>query len=291
MKLFRDVLAPVLTAIMWIAVILIVSSTVSIVYERNELFYIITIGSVILMILTNILWSPKGIELGEKEKDVYNNTKIFDNRANYITKNKLFIEAREFCKKRSQEYHEEVIDRMLSKENLVRKEFDDFKECKEKLLRKEIDKEEFLKHCSIYSKSQIRCMNKIFKGVKTERIEIDDLIRSSNEKSGLRPKNKERIYRNIRVCLKAVWGLLLGLLTVGIILQSKQFGRNECFQLLAWTFAIGMNIFTTIYSCYWSVTNLRKKYLADKNDRLAEFYGYINIDVEDIDKEIEKELK
>lgn len=294
MKRIRQILTPIITVLMWVAVVVLTTLTVNLVFGHDENVWVISIISTLLMTLTTLLWMPTGIDLGEKVVKVHNNTVIYDNRANYIVDNQMFKKADEFCEFKNEQFEKKLKVKKLAKCLIA---YDDFEKF-EKLYKKNIavncakkDKEEFENFKQTFSEKQIKLMEKLAKnGVSFAKLTTDDLIKFHDTKGRLKPKNTEKTTRGIRLIAKIIWGVLLGIITVGLMVSANAFGWEQVLQLLLWTVSILSNIFTSIWTSYRSVTVNRNNYLIEKNDRCAEFFAYCELKVTEIDKEIADKL-
>lgn len=294
MKRIRHILTPIITGLMWLLVILIATLTINFVFGRDENVALISFISTALMVITNLLWSPTGIELGEKVAKVHNNTIIYMNRANYIVDNQMFEQAKEFCDYRNEEYKKELIARRLAKVLISVEEWTTFDELYRKTQQKKVsqkDRTEFEQLVDKYNDKQLKVMTRLSeKGVWFSPLVPDDLIKYHDTKNRLKPRNGERMSRTIRIVIKIIWGITLGLFTVGLIVSAQSFGLEQILQILAWTISILVNIYTSISNSYRSVTVYRNNYLVEKNDRCAEFFAYWNIKTKDIDQNIADKL-
>lgn len=298
MKTIRKWLAPILTALMWLIAIMMVAVTFSFVLQDTQYFYTITIWGVIIMLFTNIIWAPTGVEKAEQTAKVHNNTVIFTNRANYIVNNQLFSELRQFCEERNEEYEKELITHKLAKRQLKYDEF--IKYCDLKKLsmqhKKNVQKKEELtleEYIEQFTKKQIKLLDKLSEnGVRFKKLRPDHMTKGHQTNGKLVPFNKEHIYRSFILIGKVVWGLVIGAFMAYIVIKGKsKFGIAELFQILIWTCSIITNIFTSIRNAYKSVFVYRNNYLVDKNDRCAEFFKFIEKQVKDIDQMVDGLLK
>ena len=295
MKRIRQILTPIITALLWLAVIGITTLSINLVFGNDENVFIVSLISTVLMTLTTILWMPKGIELGENTSKVYNNTTIYQNRANYIVDNQMFKKVDEFCEIKNAEFEKQLKTKKLAKVLVAYNDFEKFEElykqnlsanCSEEL------KQKFIEFKKTFTDKQNKVMEKIAKkGVNFAHLTTDDLIKFHDTKDRLRPKNTETFTRGIRLAVKIVWGILLGLVTVGLIVKANTFGWEQALQLVLWSVSILTNIFTSIYTSFRSVTINRNNYLIEKNDRCAEFFAYCGFKVTDIDSSVADKLK
>ena len=294
MKRIRHILTPVITVLMWILAIVIATLTINFVFGKDENVTVIAIASTILMTLTTILWSPTGIEIGEKVAKVHNNTEIYMNRANYIVNNQMFDKTKEFCHYRNEVYRKELITAKLSKVYIG---YDDWvawdKAYKKSIAAKctQKDKDDFNTLCSKYTEKELKVMTRLStKGVSFSLLTPDDLTKYHDTKNRLKPKNFEKIGRNVRLIVKIIWGIMLGLGTVGLIVSANGFGFEQILQILTFTISILFNIYSSITNSYRSVTVYRNNYLVEKNDRCAEFFAYCGIKTDDIDAMVAHKL-
>ena len=294
MKRIRQILTPIITALMWVAVIGLTTLTINLVFGHDESIWVITTISTALMTLTTLLWMPTGIEQGEKVVKVHNNMEIYQNRANYIVNNQMFKQAEKFCEYKNEQFERELKVKKLSKVLVAYDDFVKYETLYKKNLAKNCtkkDAEEFKNLKEQFNEKQLKVMDKIInKGVKFARLTVDDLIKYHDTKGRLKPKNTEQATRGWRLVIKIVWGVMLGIGTVGLIVSANEFGWEQALQLVLWTISILANIFTSIWTSYRSVTVNRNNYLIEKNDRCAEFFSYCDLKVADIDALIANKL-
>lgn len=294
MRRIRHILTPIITVLMWILVVIIATLTINFVFGKDENVTLIAFISTALMVVTTLLWSATGIELGEKVAKVHNNTEIYKNRANYIIDHEMFDKMKEFCDYRNELYKKELITRRLAKVLVGYSEWEEFdklfkknqhKKCSQK------DKAEYEQLIERYTEKQIKVMTKLsVKGVWFSLLVPDDLTKYHDTRNRLKPKNGERMSRTIRVLIKVIWGIALGLFTVGLIVSAQSFGLEQILQILAWTISILVNIYTSINNSFRSVTVYRNNYLIEKNDRCAEFFSYCGIKTKDVDAMVANKL-
>lgn len=294
MKRIRQILTPIITVLMWVAVFALTTLTINLVFGHDESIWVITLISTLLMTLTTLLWMPTGIELGEKVVKVHNNTVIYDNRANYIVDNQMFKEADKFCEIKNEQYEKQLKTKKLAKVLVSYADYEKYENLYKKNIAKNCtkkDREEYENLIGNYTEKQLKVMEKLAtKGVSFAHLTTDDLIKFHDTKGRLKPKNTEQLTRYARLVVKIVWGILLGIGTVGLIVQANAFGWEQALQLLLWTVSILSNLFTSIWTSYRSVTINRNNYLIEKNDRCAEFFAYCNIKTADVDNAITEKL-
>ena len=294
MKRIRQILTPIITVLMWVAVVVLTTLTVNLVFGRDESVWAVTSISTLLMTLTTLLWMPTGIELGEKVPKVHNNTIIYQNRANYIVDNQMFKKAEEFCEMKNKQFEKELKIKRLSRVLVAYTDYEKYEELYKKNLAKNCtkkDREDFDNFKGTFNEKQVKIIEKLItKGVSFAHLTTDDLIKFHDTKGRLKPKNTEYFTRSIRLIAKIVWGIGLGIGTVGLIVTANAFGWEQVLQLLLWTVSIVSNLFTSVWTSYRSVTVNRNNYLIEKNDRCAEFFAYCNLKVTDIDSAIADRL-
>lgn len=294
MKRIRRILTPIITVLMWMAVFTLTTLTINLVFGHDENIWLITLISTALMTLTTLLWMPTGIELGEKVAKVHNNTKIYENRANYIVENQMFKEAEQFCEEKNKQFEKELKTKRLAKLLITYNDFEKYENLYKKQIAKNClkkDKEEFETFKETFNEKQIKVMEKIItKGINFSHLTVDDLIKFHDTKGRLKPKNTEYMTRNLRLVVKIVWGIMLGIGTVGLIVKANTFGWEQVLQLVLWTLSIVSNLFTSVWTAYKSVTVNRNNYLIEKNDKCAEFFAFCGKKTTDIDNTIADKL-
>lgn len=287
MKKLRQWIAPILTLIMWVIIIMIMAVTLSFIFNRDEYFWTITGVGIVIMVLTNIIWSPTGIEMGENVDKVKTNTRIYSNRANFIVNNQLFGKLKVWCEKKNDEFLKDTIKHILARYQIDYKYYDEYVEKKKAALQQlnETSVQDFDKFKAQFTKNQIKCLEKLFdKQPKFEHLTPDDITKGHGSKNRLVPKNRENIYRFVNVAGKVIWGILVGIFTAMFVMQTKDdFGLPEVIQIGIWTFTILTNILTSIVNSYKSVTIFRNDYFVEKNDLCADFFDFCGIKVESVD--------
>lgn len=295
-------LRPVLTAIMYAIAALIVGVTVEITIGRSDKTWIIIIISIVLSISTNMIWSQSGVEKAEKTKKVYNTSMRYHTYANYIMMNQLLSELREFCIWRNNEFEKELLIYKMGEYLLKYSDLTKYIELKQKALKTAILKpngdvleykdEEFLGFISQFNKKQKKALDYYSEHkIKFRPLVSDDLTEMHKVKSRLKPMNREFQKRGFRYVGKILWGVGLGILSVGAYFYLKEdFGRNEIIQLLVWLFCLLLNVFTSWNSGYKSVSINRYEYIKEKNERCAEFFKYANVDIQKIEEGLQNKL-
>lgn len=289
-------LRPVLTVIIYAIAVLLVAVTVQITIGRTTDTWVVIAISIVLSISTNAIWSPSGVERAEKTQKVFNTSLKYHTYANYIINNQLFDELRDFCVWRNDEFEKELLTHKMGEYLLKYSDLMKYIELKRNALKTaklkpngnvlEYTDKEFIDFASKFNKKQKRVLEYYSAHqIKFEPITSDDLTKGHKTKGSLKPKNTEEIKRGSRYISKITWGIGLGALTVGAIFYMKDgFGMNEVIQIVMWLFSIIMNVFTSWWSGYQSVTINRYEYLKDKNERCAEFFKYAKIEMSKVEE-------
>lgn len=305
MEEIRKWIAPLLTLLMWAIACCLLLLIVNVVFTRSQKSDFIIILSVLIMLLTNIIWTPTGIERAEKTKRVYNTTLKYHNRANYIVEKQLFEELRVFCEKQNEQYLIDITKHKLAQFLLVQEDLSKYIELKKKAQEKAIESRvlgfivksqvvdnDFIEYKKKYNKKQQLILDRLSKKpLRFKKITPNDIIRGHKTKDSLVPVNREYVMRYIKLFGKVVWGLAVGAFMGFLIWQKKDnLGWGEVVQIITWTFSIAMNIYTSINTGFKSVYVYRYQYLAEKMDKCAEFFKYQNIDTIQVDNLISASL-
>lgn len=290
------VLRPILTILIYAIAVLLVAVSVELTFGRSTSTWVIIIITIILSISTNAVWSPSGVEKAEKTQKVFNTSLKYHTYANYIISNQLFDELRDFCKWRNEEFEKELLTHKMGEFLLKYDELMTYIELKKKALQTAKIKpngkveaytdQEFLDFRAKFNKKQQLVLEYYSEHqIKFARITSDDLTKGHKTRGSLKPVNTEKIKRGSRYVTKIIWGIGLGVLSVGAIFYMKEdFGMNEVIQIVMWLFSIVMNVFTSYWSGYQSVINNRYDFLKDKNERCAEFFKYANIEMSKVEE-------
>lgn len=290
MSIIRKVLAPILTALLYIVILVVVVASITFVFDfNNEWFWTTTIISVIIVVLTNLIWLPNGKEKGNKEKKIYTNTKIFNNRANYIVNNQMFKKAEEFCEYKNEKFKELLIKRKLAEHTM---DYWAYELYVDRNIKKE-DKDKLDKYLSTLTKKQIKCLKNLkTKEIKFEKLQPKNLTIGKSFKRSNVPHNYENIYTSTLIASKVIWGFIMGcILTFAIISPDETFGIEQVFKLVIWLFSITYNVYTGLNAGYKSIVVYKNNFMVEQNELCAEFFGYANIKVTEVDNLIQQDEK
>jgi hypothetical protein len=297
MKNLYNIIAPVLTALMWVILVLITSVTVSLIMGDGVLVDITTAISIVVMVLTTAIWTPRGVQIGESNDRTKTLTAIYNWRISYIINNQMFKELSDFCVEKNKEKETQIIKERLSKKQIS---YDDYLTYKEIYSKKtkltDTEQELFLKQFKAKNKKGKYVFDErgkflkkfIKKKIRFEKLKPQHITQSYKTGNSLVPKNKEYLVRGFVVTTKLFWGILLGAFAGAFVLQAKQFGIDEITKITIWSCSIIGNLFTSIRTGNTSVVVFRCNYLTEKNDYAAEFFKYCNLSVIDIDKQMPK---
>lgn len=295
MKNLYSIIAPVLTGLMWIILILITSVTISLVTGDKVVIDVTTTISIIVMVLTTFIWTPRGTQLGEDNPRTKALTKLYNWRVKHIVNNQMFKELSDFCVIKNEQKRIEIIKEKLANKQIA---YDDYlvykaiSEKKSKLTKEE--QKQFLERFKRQNKKGVYVFDKrgkflkkfIKKKIRFQKLKPKHIIHSHRSGNSLVPKNKEHIIRGLAMTVKVGWGVLLGVFAGALILQTKHLGIEEFTKIAVWTGSIVGNVFTSIRTGIFSVINYRCAYLIEKNDYAAEFFKFCNLSVIDIDKDM-----
>ena len=289
MRKLYTIVAPILTGLMWVALILFVSVTVKLITGGEgdeELVDTTTTISIIVALATTFIWTPRGIMSAEETDKVIKITAIYSYRANYIVQNQMFKQLNAFCEQKNIDKEHEIIITTLANYELDQDDLATYKAIYEKTTDlTEEEQEKFLKRFNWRRK---RVMKRLCtKRVKFRKLKGKHIIHTHNSADGLVPVNKEHLSRGIAVAIKVVWGIFIGVFIGAFILSRKDnFGIGEIIKILIWSASIVGNVFTSVRQGYTSVYNLRCNYLIEKSDLTAEFFAYCGLTLPDVEKNL-----
>lgn len=299
------VVRPLLTLLEYAVSVLIIAVTAQVAFGSNLQTYIITAISIFLAVSTYAVWFMDGKERGERTDAVYNTTLRFHTYARAISNKQLMDKQKEFCLKKNEEHRLELIKARLSEYELKLDDLTEFKEnLKEArsasirapklkigsivLLYKTEMGEKFALYCKKYTKAQLKVLRRLAdRKIKCDTIEPKDLTSSiSTTIKSIKPTNKENKGLPLTLIGKIVWGVLLGIFTMSIVFTRKDHWTiNETIQVVVWGFSISYNIYSSIVAGYKSVVIDRFNYYKAKIELCTEFFGFVDISPENIEKE------
>lgn len=302
---------PLLTLFEYAVSVLIIAVTAHIVFGSNLQTWIITAISVVLAVSTYAIWYSDGVERGENTAKVFNTTLRFNTYAKKIRELQLQDKQREFCKMKNEQHRLDLIIEKLAEYELNLKDLTSYKEqsqiARESAIRKpklkvgslSIGKrlhytdEEFIKMQHRYTPKQLKVLNWLSTHeIKFEKIVPKDLTKSTWKVKGIKPKNTEAKKLPSKLISKILWGVALGLLTASIAFTRKgAWTMNETIQVVTWAFSISFNIYTSVLTGYKSVTVDRFNYFTEKIELTTEFFGFIGQKVDDIEQELQNQLR
>lgn len=278
----RELVSLGLTLLLCVAIGLTLATVFTFVFQINDYFWTITLVGIFVMVLTNRIWTPTGIEKGLSEAKVMNNTKVYNNRANYIVNNQKFLQVDEFCKYKNEKHKKELIIDILAKVTLDYWVY-------EKYVSVTPREEDFKKYIATLSPKQIKVLERLKnKEVRFKKLTSKQITVGKISSKGIVPQNKETFYRNFLLVGKVVWGIVLGCFMAFIIISPTDFGIGQVVQCAVWFFSIIYNVWAAIYSGKKSITVYRNNYMIEQAELCAEFFSYVKIPMNEVDKEIDK---
>ena len=288
MKALYRIVAPILTALMWIGLILFTTVTVNIILEGDGTVDTTTAISIIVALLTTIIWTPRGVQLGEENPRTIRITKLYNHRAGYIVNKQMFKEMSDFCDFKNEEKRVQIIKEMLADKQIQYEDYLTYKAIAEKTSELPHDEQQLflLRFKEKNEKGEFVLSAKgkflkkfLKKKIRFQKLQPKHLIQSHNSSSSLVPKNREYFTRNFNLVIKVFWGVIIGVFTGAFILTQKEFGIEEVIKIIIWTCGIIGNLFT-------SIRVFRCAYLIEKTDYTAEFFKFCNISVETVDQDL-----
>lgn len=282
-KNIRKWFAPIITALLYVIIVLVMAVTLKMVFKTDEYFWTTSLIGLFLMVSINYLWSPTGVEKGEAVQEVMDNKNIYNARANYIVDNQLMTKAKEFCAVVNDNEKKEYIKTMLSSVTL------DLSIYEKYLNYTKLSKEEKEWFKSL-SKKQIKMLNRLKnKPIRIKKLKVEHLIFGRKTRKSIVPVNKENLYLNLTIVGKAIFGFVLGAFMVFIVVSPRDgFGIAQVIQLLFWACSIVYNIFAAINNGYKRVVVFRNDYIVEKATRCAEFFEWAKIPLSQVDIKIEE---
>jgi len=279
----RELVSTALTLLLCVAIGFILATVFTFVFQINDYFWTITLVGIAVMIITNRIWLPTGIEKGLAEKKIINNTKIYNNRADYIATNQKFMELEAFCKYKNEKQKKDLIIDILAKVTLDYWVY-------EKYIDSKSQDDNFKSYITKLSVKQIKTLERLkTKEVKFEKLTPKQITIGKSATKGIVPHNKEGMYRNILLIGKIIWGIVLGCFMAFIIISPTEFGIAQVVQCAVWFFSIIYNVWASIYSGKKSITVYRNNYMIEQAELCAEFFSYIKIPMNEVDKEVTEE--
>lgn len=295
MKELYRIIAPILTALLWVGLILFTTVTVSVIVGGSDTLDTTTVISIIVALLTTIIWTPRGVKLGEENPRTIRITKLYNHRAGYIVNKQMFKELPEFCDRKNEERRVQIIKERLAVKQIEYEDYLTYKAITDKISDLTYEEQEaFLlrfketnKKGKLVVNSKGKYLEKLVKQkIRFQKLQPKHLIQLHSSSSSLVPKNREHLTRNLNLVVKVFWGVIIGVLTGAFILQQKTVGLEEIIKMIIWTCGIVGNLFTSIRVGNNSVCIYRCAYLIEKTDYTAEFFKFCNISLDEIDKDL-----
>ena len=289
MKKLYYIIAPILTAVMWSALVLLTTVTISLVTGTGEggeeLIDTTTLISIIVVVFTTFIWTPRGIGLAEETTKVINTTAIYNYRANYIIRNQLFAPLKDFCDFKNEEKKKEIIVAKLAKRELLYDDYLTYKDIYEKTSTlKDNEKEEFLAR---FDKKRTKLLQRLSsKKIRFKHLRPKHITQKHLSSASIVPFNKEHLSRAGALGFKVVWGVLVGVFMGAFIFTSKHGGMDTVIKILTWSASIIGSVFTSIRNGYNSVFILRCEYLVEKSDLTAEFFAFVKLPITEVEKDL-----
>lgn len=280
-KLLKQWFSPLLTLLMYVGIVLILATTLSFVFKVDQYFWTMTAIGVIIMVITNLIWIPTGVDKGAEAEKVKKNTAIYNNRANYIVNNQMFTLVKEFCDYKNAQFKKELITALLASVTLdywvyeyyVAHDLEEGQATKlESAIRKATPK-------------QIKMLERLkTKEVSFEKLQPKHITIGKTGKAKNVPQNREKTYKNVLLAGKFIWGIAMGCFAAFIVIYpSGGFGMAQIIQIIVWGFSIAYNIYAAITAGYKSVTVYRNDFMIEQAELCAEFFSFIGINVKEVD--------
>lgn len=301
---------PILTIFEYAISVLLIAVTAQITLGNSLKSYLITAISIVLGITTYIIWYSDGVDRGEATTSVYNTTLRFHTYARTITNMQVKAKLVEFCNQKNEEFERELILSKLAQFTLSFEELTSYKEKLKEARGKAIIKpkvkifslgfgkkeelgEDFIHFCKQFDKQQLKCLNELAsRSIKFDKLEPKDLTEAISGRRRIKPKNEEHKHLPSTLISKIVWGVVLGVFTAYIALSKKDaWTTNETIQVLMWAFSISYNIYTSVRAGYKSVVVDKYNYFKDKNELCADFFGFINKPISEVEAESNLQAK
>lgn len=279
-KDIRNLLAPILTLLVYVLIVAILFVTLKFTNQIDESFWVTTLIGTVLMIFTTVLWHPKGVEKGREDEKFTTIEKSYNRKANYIIDKQLQKKGTEFCVMKNEKFKEELLKQKLASRCLSADTFETFIDYKRNKLN-EKDKANFEKELATYSKKQLKLLNSLIeKEITFKELKLEDLIKVSEKVKSPKPTSQERIYKVVTWSVKIGWSLLCFTIFSFIVISPNTGGWLSKFvQLMIWTLTIGSNIFMSILNGYNSIVVYRKNDLLELDTLCAEFFEWAHIDI------------
>ncbi len=277
MKDLRNILAPVLTGFVFIFIVLIMFTTLSFSDHIDESFFVNMSVGLLLMILTTVLWMPKGKDKGKEDKGFLTAQSNYNDKANKIIDEQHQQELKKFCEFKNKEFSTNLLKSKLAKVCISLEFFNKYVEFKRGKSNKD-----FKEELKSYSQKQIKTMDYLMEHeLKFRKLKSEDLLKASPKLKSPSPIDKEKVFNIVMWVGKIVWSLTCFAVIAYIIIKPDASGwLSKIVQLLMWGLTIGANIFTSIQFGYKSIVEYRKNYYIELNSLCLEFFEWANIKVD-----------
>lgn len=293
MKKISNIIAPILTAIIFGTVVTILFTTISATNRIDTSFWITTLTGTVLTIMTTIVWFPVGVENGKSQQNFKNVTEQYNKRADYIVNKQLQGKLSEFCDEENEKFALKLLKNKLSKVCLTVDFFEKYKKhcIGQEISEDKIEVENFEKECKKLSKKQIKVLNHLRQHeIKFKKLTPGQILKVKNKLNRIAPLDSEKIFKTTIWTSKIIWSMCsFAVLAFIVVNPNTSSWISKLFQLGTWAVMIGFNIFSSLSNGNKSITEYRKNYLLSLSTKCAQFFEYANIPLSKVDND-EKEV-
>lgn len=275
-----SLLAPIITALIAVSLILILFTTISAEMHLDRSFWTTTAVGTLLSFLIYIIWLPPAKAKATEVPKFKNLKAAYDKNANMIISSQKFKELKSFCDLKNSERKKQIyMERLAS----VALNYEDYVNLYKILNRNEI------KSLNL-TKKQKRLLIKLNEhGVGYIDIKPENIVSANSHVKLKKLKNTENLTQTLFMIAKVITSLAIATFLASIFVTGKDgVGIAEVTQLFLWATTMGMNIFSaTSFGRKLVLTN-RFNYYYELYLLCEEFNSYCNYKTENQEVENEK---
>ncbi len=288
MKKISNILAPILTAIVFGIVVTVMFTQISGTNRIDTNFVVTTLIGTALTVLTTLVWFPVGVENGKSQKNFQAISLQYNKRADYIINKQLQGELSGFCENENKKFAIRLLKEKLSKVCLT---IDCFEKYKKYCVGLEVDEdekvcEEFKKQVEKLSKKQRKVLDKLrTHKIKFKQLTPEHILKVKNKFNRIVPLDSEKIFKSVIWGSKLIWSLCsFAVLAFIVVNPDTTSWLSKLFQLGVWAGIISFNIYSSLNNGNKSITEYRKNYLLMLSTKCAQFFEYAHIPLIEVDK-------
>lgn len=274
-----SLLAPIVTVLIAVTLILILFTTISAEIQLDRAFWTTTAVGTLLSFLIYIIWLPPAKAKATEVPKFKNLKAAYDNDANLIISSQKFKELKSFCEEKNKERKKQLY---MTKLAAVALDYNDYLKNYQNKSRGEI-------LSTNLTKKQKQLLIKLNEhGVNYVDIQPENIVSANSHVKLKKLKNTENIAQVLFMIGKIITSLAIATFLASIFVTGKDgVGIAEVTQLFLWATTMGMNIFSaTSFGRKLVLTN-RFNYYYELYLLCEEFNSYCNYKTEN--KEVENE--